>query len=365
MKKMVTTRQLLFILAVSILTLKVLLLPNVFASNLGRDGYLMLLFIFLCDFLVLLMFLFLMNKYKDMTFEELLQYIFGKTISKIIMFLLFLYFVMQGWNRFQTNYVYLDDNLYTTLSWYTFAFPIVIVSLFCLKQGLNAYGRLCEFFMPIVLFGFIVTIIVGVFRADYTNALPFLENGVGFVKNAYKYSAWFGDYMFLIIFFGKVKCDKKFNLKVLIFVAIMFLLVVLFHALFYFTYGNNTICHTNAISDIMQFLPSVSDIGSFDWILILVWDIALFLDLTLNVISGMYCFGAVFTKKCSAIIAGIIYCGIIILNYLMSFNVYLTIFYAQTYLLPFIIFVQGGIPFVVFIFGLIKRRKQNEISLAE
>ncbi len=365
MKKCITTRQLLLILAVSMLTIKVLLLPNVFASNLGRDGYLMLLFIFLTDFLVLLMFLYLMNKFQDMSFEEMLQYFFGKAISKIIMFLLFVYFVVQAWNRFQTNYVYLDDNLYTTLSWYTFAFPIVIVALFCLKQGLNAFGRLCEFFMPIVLVGFGVAIIVGVFRADYTNAFPFLEHGVGFVKTGYKYSAWFGDYMFLIVFFGKVKMDKKFTLKVTIFSVVMLVLVTTFHALFYFTYGNNTICHTNAISDIMQFLPSVSDIGSFDWILILVWDIALFLDLTLNIICAMYCFGAVFTKKWSAIIAGIIFLAIIVLNYLMSFNIYLTIFYAQTYFLPFIIFMQGVVPLIVFVGGLIKRGKKDEISMAE
>lgn len=365
MKKSVTTRQLLLILSVSMLTLKVLLLPNVFASSLGRDGYLMLFFILLCDFGIFLMFLFLMNKYKDMSFEEMLQHLFGKTICKVIMFLLFLYFIVQSWNRFQTNYVYLDDNLYTTLSWYTFAFPIVIVALFCLKQGLNAFGRLCEFFMPIVLVGFLVAIIVGIFRADYSNAFPFLESGLGFVKTGYKYSAWFGDYMFLIVFFGKVKMDKKFNFKTTIFALVLVVLITLFHALFYFTYGNNTICHTNAISDIMQFLPSVSDIGSFDWILILVWDIALFLDLTLNIICGMYCFGVVFIKKWSAIIACIIFLGIIVLNYLMSFNIYLTIFLAQTYFLPFIIFMQGVIPLIVFVFGLFKRRQKNEISMAK
>lgn len=365
MKKSITTRQLLLILAVSMLTIKVLLLPNVFASSFGRDGYLMLFAVFLADFCVLLMFLFLMNKYKNMTFEEMLEYVFGKAVSKIIMFLLFLYFVVQGWNRFQTNYVYLNDNLYTTLSWYTFAFPIIVVALFCLKQGLNAYGRLCEFFMPLIIAGFFVAIIVGLLRADYTNALPFLENGLGFLKEGYKYPAWFGDYMFLVIFLGRVKMDKKFNLKVTIFAVVTLVLVTLFHALFFFTYGNNTICHTNAISDIMQFMPSVSDLGSFDWILILVWDVALFLDLTLNVISGMYCFGTVFTKKGSVIIAGLIFGGIVVLNYLVSFNVYLSIYIEQTILVPFLITMQGGVPLLVFVAGLIKRRKENEVSVAK
>ena len=159
--------------------------------------------------------------------------------------------------------------------------------------------------------------------------------------------------------------DKKFNSKVIIFAVVTLVLITLFHALFFFTYGNNTICHTNAISDIMQFLPSVSDIGSFDWILILVWDIALFLDLTLNVISGMYCFVAVFTKKGSVIVAGLIFGAIIVLNYLVSFNVYLSIYIEQTFLVPYLIVMQGGVPLFVFVAGLIKRRKENEVSLAK
>ncbi len=365
MQKTVTTRQLIFILVISVLTLKVLFLPNVLATNIGRDGYIFLFFMLFMDFLVLLMLLYLMNKYKDKTFYEMLESMVGKIGAKIIMFLLFLYFLTRCWTRFQTSFIYLNENLYTSFDWYIFAFPILIVVVFCVMQGIKAFARLSEFFVPVIIFGFLVAFIVGVVRADFTNALPFLENGLNFMLSSHKYSLWFGDYLILILFFGRVKMDKKFNLKVILSMLSLILIIATFYAVFYFTYNYNTVCHINAISDIMQFLPSVSDIGSFDWILILIWDIALFLDLTLNTFAAVFAFSQVFTKKGSAIVATIILLVILLINYLLNFNVFMSMLIFRDYLWYYNVLVQGGIPLLLFIIGLCKRRKKDEVPVAQ
>ena len=130
MQKKITTRQLLLVITLSILTLKVLFLPNVLATNFGRDGYIFLFVLLAVDFGTLLIFLFLINKYKNMTFTQILEKLFGKVVAKIILFFLFLYFIINIWTRFQTNFLYLNENLYTSLNWYTFAFPIIVAVLF-------------------------------------------------------------------------------------------------------------------------------------------------------------------------------------------------------------------------------------------
>lgn len=359
MQKKITTRQLLLVITLSILTLKVLFLPNVLATNFGRDGYIFLFVLLVVDFGTLLIFIYLINKYKDMTFVQILEKFFGKVIAKIILVLLFLYFIINIWTRFQTNYIYLNENLYTSLNWYTFAFPIIVVVLFCLKQGLNAFARLSEFFVPIIIGGFIVALIVGVIRADFSNALPILQNGLEMFKLTKQYPLWFGDYMFFIAFFGQIKVEKGFNKKVILWTLGVIASITLFDAVFYFTYNYNSVCHTNAISDIMQFLPSVSDIGSFDWILIMIWDVALFLDLTLSALASMYCFKNAFTKKGELIVAGIVLLLILLFNYLITFNVYLTINIAQNYLWIFIALMQVALPLIMLIFALFKNKKKE------
>ena len=142
MQKTITTRQLLLVITLSILTLKVLFLPNVLATNFGRDGYIFLFVLLMVDFCALLIFLFLLNKYKDCTFDELLEKLFGKVVAKIVLVLLFLYFITKIWTRFQTNFIYLNENLYTTLSWYTFAFPIIVVVLFLRKTGTKCFCKI-------------------------------------------------------------------------------------------------------------------------------------------------------------------------------------------------------------------------------
>lgn len=367
MEKTVTTRQLIFILILSVVTLKVLFLPNVLATNIGRDGYIMLLFLLLVDFIVLLMLLYLMNKYKDMTFYDLLCTLLGKVGAKIIMFLLCLYFLTRCFTRFQTNFIYLNENLYTAFEWYIFTVPILICVLFCVRQGLKAFSRLNEVFMPVILFGFAVALVVGIFRADFSNALPILENGISFIKSSSRYSVWFGDYLVLILFFGKVKMDKKFNLKVILSMLGLVFSVALFYAVFYFTYNYNTVCHINAISDIMQFLPSVSDIGSFDWILILIWDVALFLDLTINVIVVTSLFCQVFNiSKHKEVVSLVALLIVVVISVLMNFNIYLSMTIFRDYIYVFNIIIQGALPLLLFILGLLKRRrKKSEVLVAQ
>lgn len=363
MTKSVTGRQLIIISILSIITLKVLFLPNVIASNMGRDGYLFLFFLLLFDFAIFLIFLFLMNKFPDKTFYQLVSSFFGTFFAKIIMLLLFFFFLIKCWTIFQTSFIYLNENLYTTYNWYVFAFPLILTVVFCALQGVRAFGRLCEFFVPVVIAGFLVSFFVGVFRADFTNILPFMENGLAPAKNLYSYSIWFGDYTMLIVFLGKIKFNKSFNLKISLSLIATIILISCFYLVFYCTYDYNSVCHTNAISDILQILPSSSDIGSFDWILILIWDIALFLDLTLNLIACIYCFKKVFFKKFSVLVAIFIMIAILIVSYSINFNIYIAIEVSQNYLWIFNQIVQVLLPLIIFVVALFKRRSINEVAL--
>ena len=358
--KLITVRQLIFILIVSMITLKVLYLPSLLSKDIGRDAYLFVLLFLLFDFVVLILFLIIFNKYPNISFFELVERIFGKFIAKIITFIFFVFFFGKCWAVFQSNFNYLNENLYTNLNWLTFSLPILITVLYMSKFGVNAAARLAELFVPIVIAGFLLSFGVGLLKADFSNLLPVLEKGFfSSFPTIFKYSFWFGDYVIFIVFFGNVKQEKKQNLKILIPILISIFLVAIFIAITYSVFSYNAVCHSNAISDMLQTIHSTSDIGSFDWILILIWDIALFLYFTFNSLGAFYCFRQTFFKKNQILSIGLILLAVFGLSLLSNFDIYSGILIAQNIMCYFVVVPQYLLPVLIFLFSFRLKRSKN------
>lgn len=364
MKKLVTTRQLILILILNMITLKTLVLPNLFAQTMGRDSYLFIFFMLLLDFSVLLIFLYLTNKFKGMSFYEMLVHLFGKVIAKIIMFCFFAFFINKCTAVFETNYTYLNENLYTFFNWYNFSLPVMVLIVFISFQGVNAFARSCEILVPIIILGFIISIIIGSFHTDFTNLLPFMEKGVN--QDVFKFSFWFGDPLIFIMFFGNIKMEKRSNAKIITSIFVTMLLISAFFAVFYAKYNNSSVCHLNAVSDLTQSIPSMSDVGSFDWVMILIWDVALFIFYALNALGAFYSFRQV-VCNCNHLF---VVCGIALTVFFIVYFNDFDIFFAVNFNLKYFkypcLFVQYALPAFIFVGGLFKRRKiKDEVSLAK
>lgn len=364
MKKLVSTRQLIFILIISLMALKFLYLPSLLAKEFANTSFIFVFIMLVLDFLVFLILLYLYNKNPNLSFFDLLKKIFGSVIARVIMFLLFIFFFLKCWGIFQTNFSYLNENLYTSLKWYVFSVPILITVFFIAKFGVNSYARAVEFLLPIIFIGFVISLCVGINRADFSNLLPLTNFNFGAkLGGIFKYSYWFGDYLIFIVFFGNVKEDKNFNKKVSITFIVSIFVVTLFVAVSYAVFSYNAVSHTNAISDIIHVLPSTSDIGSFDWVLILIWDMNLFLYFALNCLGAFYSFRQAFFKKWQgAVIFGILFL-VFILSLLSNFDIIFAINLAKNYFWYFCIPIQYGLPVLLLIFSYkVKRRKANEIG---
>lgn len=360
MKKLVTVRQLIYILIVSMVTLKVLLLPSLLAKDIGRDSYLFILTFLLFDFLILILFIFIFNKYPDLSFYQIIQKIFGTVIAKIIMFCFFVFFFIKCWGVFQTNYNYLNENLYTNLNWLTFSLPILFGVMYMSKFGVNAASRLMEVCFPIIVLGFILALTVGLYRADFSNLLPFCENGYFFhLPKMLRYSFWFGDYVVFIVFFGNIKQEKKQNVKILVSVLVSIFVVAFFMAIVYAVFDYNATSHSNAISDILQIIPASSDIGNFDWVLILIWDISLFLYFTFNSLCAFYSFRQVFFKKWQLFTITAILLLVLGVNLFTSFDIHNSVIFVQNYAWPFLFIIQYVVPIIIFLFSFKLKRRDN------
>ena len=367
MKKLVTVRQLVLILIISMVTLKVLLLPSLLAKDIGRDSYIFMLLMLVLDFLVLMVLLFIFNKNPNLSFYEIIQKMFGTIGAKIIMFLFFLFFLLKSWGTFQTNLSYLNENLYTSLDWYIFAFPILIAVFFIASFGVNSLARLVEIVAPVIIVGFLGCFAVGLLRAEFSSLLPFMEKGFfTHIPTIFRYSYWFGDYMIFIVFFGNVKEEKHSTKKISITIVVSILLVVFFTAVAYSLFNYNSVTHTNSISDVLQVLPSISDIGSFDWVMVLIWDCSLFLFFTLNILGAFYSFRQVFFKKHQLLSVFIILAVMLLCCVAINFDIFGAINLVRDYGCYFSFAMQYVLPVILLIFSYkIKRRKVNAQATME
>ena len=367
MKKMVQTRQVIFILILSLMTLKVLYLPSLLARDIGRDLYIYIFMMMVFDFVILLVFLFIESRHPDLTFYEILQKEFGSVIAKIIMLLFFVFFLMKCWGAFQTNYSFLNENLYTTtLDWLNFGLPIIIVAFYVARFGVNTIARVIEISMPIIIMGLLVSLFVGFFRVDFSSLLPFLEKGFfQGVPKIINYDFWFGDYLIYIVFIGNSKKQEKDNFKISLWIFVAIIVLCLFVATFYAVYDYNTVCHSNAISDMLQILPSTSDLGNFDWILILVWDTALFLYFSLSVLGALYCLKQIFNTNKEGVLIVVILSVVLFASILINFDVFGAIKIAKEYLKYFCIGVQYVLPLLIFGFSFLIKRRRDDKAFAK
>ncbi len=352
MNKTISTRQLLLVLIVSMVTLKVLYLPSLLAKDLGRDAYLFVLFMLALDFLVLLLLLCITKKFPQSTLNQVLQNIFGKFGHKIIMLLLFVFFLLKCWGIFEGSFSYLNENLYTSLKWEMFSIPILISIYFVVNKGKQTIARATEIFAPIIIFGLILSFLIGFFRADFSNILPILDGGISKIfSQTFRYSFWFGDYIVLLVFFGDIKFDKHFKAKILLPIAFFVLLITTFFVVSYCLFGYNSVCHTNSISDTLQVLPSTSDIGSLDWILILIWDISLILSLAINALSATFCLKNVFKNSSQKIVSIIVLSFILLISLVAKFDIFSSIQFVRNYVGYFCCGIQYLLPVLILLFS--------------
>ena len=83
--KRVSSRQLRFVLMLSVITLKLLFLPSLLYQDCKNSAWIASLIFFAIEILFLFIFLSISIKFPDMTFQDMLERMFGKVISKVFL----------------------------------------------------------------------------------------------------------------------------------------------------------------------------------------------------------------------------------------------------------------------------------------
>ena len=195
--------------------------------------------------------------------------------------------------------------------------------------------------------------------ATFSELLPIFQGGIPPVlKGAFASTFGFGDYIFMLLFIGKIKLNKNTNKTLILYSISAIIIIYVLYLVFIATFGNLASNENLAISDLSLNISIPPTVGRLDWINILLWSFILFFNTGLLLASAKECLLVTFgTEKQNYILLGMfcVYIGFLLYEEL-SLSIVLQIISST----PFVIFasiIQIGYPSLLVLTGFLLKKK--------
>ncbi|MBQ9786260.1 MAG: GerAB/ArcD/ProY family transporter [Clostridia bacterium] len=275
--KAISTHQFIIISIFVLLGPKLLTLQPSLFEFANKDAIWGLLIGTFIDLLVLTMVIFLIKKYPNLTFYELLKSKLGVFIAKALLIILLIFILFKALFLYQETYSLFQQNLYDHLPLWVYLISTVLVTGFIASKGSRTIARSLEFYYIIAFVGLFISALTAIISIRAENLLPFFENGTQpIIDSVFKTIFYFGNSFILLLFMGKVEMTKKFILRNYIAYIITFVYLMGSSLIFYEVYGQCVIFSDFTIAELPQYSPFVSDLGRLNWISMVVCTIMLY-----------------------------------------------------------------------------------------
>lgn len=364
MKKLININQLSRILFISMISIKLIAFPAISYKIAGNSSYIALIFSFALDLLALIMFLTLMKKEPDITFDRLMQETFGKGFTKIIYLLLFVYFFWKSIVILKQAHNYFLEVLFDDINWVYFIAPLLTLLGYIAYKNLRTIARTVEMFFMIILIGIALSMFLSLDRIDVANLFPIMQNGTASILHCIaRCSFSFGDFLLLTVFMGKVDLRKNSIKKVYFYIVGAIVFVVTFYLLFVAIFGDTSISQNMALSELSLSSTRPATIGRLDWMTIIIWTITLILQAGILLYCCKICLEIVFHFKNS-------YTAITVIEFLLLLVIVILYLSLEQTLrvvtsIPFVVFVimmQVIIPALILPLAFYLSKKKNKLE---
>jgi len=271
-----STRQAGLLMFVAIISLKFITYPSLYAKYAGVDGYLALTLNLGLDLICICVILWVSKKNPNKTFDEIVTRFFGIYTTKVLNFILFIFFLAKSIFLIKEAHKYILDELYNYFSWELFIIPLLLVLAFIMSRSLRSLGRSIEIFFIFILIGILLTVFIPAQYIDIFYILPIMDSGLDSIFKASFYCSFsIGDYLVLLMLLGNFQLQKNSHKIIFSYSVFACLVVISFYIIFYSVFGVFATNQVIAIGDLPLFASFSSSVGRLDWITINLWIIAL------------------------------------------------------------------------------------------
>jgi len=357
-----TKRQAIFLVIICLMANKVQRLPSLISTAVGRHGWLAFAVMGFIDIVFLIVTLNFNKKAKGLTTYEVCEKAGGKWFAKLTYIGLGIYFLLNSLLPYEAIHDLFANILFDNLSWEIYSILLALAVFFISSRGLKNLGRLGELYFYIIGVSFIILLTLGAVTTNYYHVLPLYDiNGSAFIETCLKYNLWFGDFLMIYMFVGKIKVDKN-NLGwpcVVVFASVV-VLISFSYAVFYGLYENLSTNQNNLISAISQFSLVGLDIGRVDWFLVLFFQISTLISSSVYLFLTSECIKEVFGLKKNTFICFILAAIVYSMDILIFKSVQAGAGIVAEVSQYFSLFMIIGFPIIMFISVLVKEKKNNK-----
>ena len=353
-------RQASIIIFYMLVAFKVLSLPSLMYQTCKNDGYLAVLIMMIVDAILIWASIKIIKQAKGKNIYEFVKQYTGSVIAKILVVGLTLIPLIHLGIKTKGLEWFLVKNLYTKFEWFQFAIPIALITCYMIYKGARNIGRVCEFFVWIIVVGVVIIIIKGFASVDLTFFLPILSKGViPIFKAIFDYLAWFGLGGELLLFCGCIDFKDEKKSRVFFYSAVAIILVQLVMWSFYGAYGVMASTHNFAISDISQISNANMSLDELSWLIVTVWAIAQILHVAMY--GFLFCRGLqiIFNMKNDAVATLILFIALILWIFWGEHTIALEKLFLHKSIVWTVLVGQYIVPIVIWILSFIKNKDKK------
>ncbi len=230
-KPIITSVQLLMLAVGSALVFPYTFMPILNAPHSNQDIWIVLLLALVYMLIINAPMLYLLNKFRGLTFNQATDTILGKCLGKPVVMLYVLMFF----------FYYIASSLITVHFMSSFLFPgtprwvlllfLVVPVCYAAYKGAGTIGRLSVFIVPFVILTILLFLLFGMTNMDFSVFLPVLADStfVNLNVSAFLTAARFSEILIFFVFSyyldNKVSINKTYVTSVAVF-GVCFLLIV-------------------------------------------------------------------------------------------------------------------------------------------
>ncbi len=348
--------QYLLLALISVITLKVVMLPQYLVSTAGHNSYLTMAFLIAVEAMMIAV------VYGITKNSSLLELDIPKWLKGVFAVLVFASSAIKCTVLGSEGVAYISTSLYANVTWAFITLALILVCSYLAHKGAKVLGRTCQIFFWMMLFALVFYVTFSNFDFDTINLMPFEVNADLAVAGD-KYIMWFGDFtplLFMSVCPSSNNKKKRLMIWTIATVIALFACTVGLMIAFICIFGESGSLVGNAFLTVSSLNKIAYMIGSMDLPTVCSWLFMFVIKFSLLLYAMSECAKFFFGNK--AIISAV--CGIIVYviivfgigNLKTDFNL------ATGWLRYFVLFAELGVVIAAYIAMRISKSKTSKKS---
>lgn len=233
------------------------------------------------------------------SFADILKDCFGKVVTKILLILLFVFFLYKLVIIDYEMESFLYETLYTDINWELFILPVYLTFCYLATKTIRTIGRVSQFFLPFALFALVLTIAFSMPSWNFSNLLPIMDKGYSsLLKSLYYALIQSGEFLFITVFMENIITNEKnFFTKVGASTIATTLIVTFFYIVYIAVFGNLAQFVKEGLIRATQVSLHASALFKVDAFVSLMWIPIIVLESALSVYAISWCLNKIFNLK--------------------------------------------------------------------